>query len=485
MNLRIECPKHFDGERFKEGGILIENGKFKETGEAYRIFSFGDCVILPGFIDVHSHLSQFGLGLLLPNLNKTTSLKDCLETVREAVKEMGGLYDFFVFEGFDESKWVERRLPTREELDKIESKKPLILRRVCGHIAVGNKKALERIPEGLYESQSGILFEKAALHVREYFPPSFEELKLSILRGQEEVLKLGITTIHEFGDGKLFRAYDELRRSGSLKLRVIFHFYEKWRRALGELGIRTSFGDDRLKIGGIKIFADGSIGAKTAAFKRPYQGKKGILLKKKSELVDVIRWGEERGVQVLIHAIGDRAIERVVQSFDEALLGGNPLRHRIEHFEFPDEAEMDLVGKLGILISMQPNFVVEWGMAGGMYERLLGERFRKNNPFKELLVRGIKVAFGSDSMPFGPLYGMRGALYHPVSEMRLNLVEALKLYTKNGAYFSFMEGKAGEIKEGYYADLVVYRSEEIESLHDRPLLVMVGGEVVYSREKLI
>jgi hypothetical protein len=472
-----------DGKWIGGQSILIKDGKIRRIGKfveakGAQVYLFDEGTLaLPGFIDSHSHLASWGLKFLSPNLNQTKSIEEALQIVSDRVKELEG-ENPLIFEGFDQSKWKEKRLPTRSDLDKVAPSHPVILRRICGHIAVANTLALKKLKGGIRDWERGILDEGTSLSLRKLFPPSREEWKLAILKAQEEIIGMGITMVHEFGRGEVFNAYWELKEAGLLKVRVRFNFYERDMKSLLRLGISSGFGDDILKIGGIKIFVDGSVGARTAAFFKGYRGvrKRGLLLRKKSRLEEAIRLAEEGGLQLLIHAIGDRAIRETVQSFKGALLGGNPLRHRIEHFEFPGEEDLGDIKKLGICLSMQPNFVVEWGGKEGMYREYLGDDYwRRNNPFGEIKRMGIKMAFGSDSMPFGPVYGMRGAVFHPVDGQSISLGESIRCYTENGAYLSFDEEKLGKIEEGYLADIVIFPKDFLKLKEVKPIALFIDG----------
>ena len=456
MKALIAKKAFIDGKFVDNVGFTINHGFLERTETLPRDAKVFD-VVIPGFIDAHTHLWQYGLFISRPNLKETKSIKDALEFI-EAVVKSGNYRPPIIFEEFDQSTWDEKRFITKKELDNVTGDTPVILRRVCGHIAIANSAALKLLPRKTpgVDSKSGLLLEEVPLKINEYFPPEFEEIKLAILTAQEEMINLGITSVHEFGNVTAFRAYEELRDAGLLKIRVYFNFYENDLENLIKLGIRSGFGNTVLRIGGVKIFADGSVGGKTAAFFENYVGEKhsGKLLKTREELENLIKRAQENGIQLLIHAIGTRAIRTSLEAFKNALEGGNYLRHRIEHFEFPEEVDLKLAKSMGILISAQPNFVERWGGENGMYREYLGDRLWKlNNPFKKMLSLGIKVAFGSDAMPPSPQYGLRGALYHPIEP--ISFEEALRLYTTAGAYFSFEEDLKGALKDDYVADFVV------------------------------
>jgi len=480
----------FRKDKWEEGlnllikdGRIIKIGKFREPEEA-KVYQFEEgAVALPGFIDSHSHFASWGLKFLSPDLKMTKSLDEAFQVIGNELKKIpkGKL---LILEGFDQSKWKEKRFPTRDELDRVAPQNPVILRRVCGHVAVANSLAIKELKGGVRDKERGVLDERTSLSLRRIFPPTREEWKTGILKTQDEIMRMGITMVHEFGRGEVFSAYKELKDAGLLKVRIRFNFYERDMRALLNLGISTGLGDDLLKISGVKVFIDGSVGARTAAFFKKYKGeqKRGLLLKSRNQLKKIITKAEEGGIQLLLHAIGDRAIKEAVSSFKETLLGGNTLRHRIEHFEFPQDEDIRDVKKLGILLSLQPNFVQEWGKEKGMYfEYLDKEYWERNNPFGKIKNYGIKMAFGSDSMPFGPVYGLRGAVFHPIREQALSLEEAITCYTENGAYFTFDEDKLGKIEEGYLADIAIFPHKILKLENVSPIALFINGECLFQR----
>jgi len=238
----------------------------------------------------------------------------------------------------------------------------------------------------------------------------------------------------------------------------------------------------------VKLFADGSIGAGNAAVSIPYvdTGENGALNYTDDELLSFLRRAEEADLQTAIHAIGDRAIEQVLQA--HARIGTSPeLRHRIEHFELPTGEQIERANDLGLCVSMQPNFVFNWSGPGKMYKRRLGKaRDARIDPHRLVLDAGIPLAFGSDCMPISPLYGLHAAVNAPHPEQRVPLEEGILAYTRAGAYLSHEEDLKGAIAPGMFADLVVLEGdprtvpEGISALSVE--MTFVGGELVYKKE---
>jgi predicted amidohydrolase YtcJ len=208
--------------------------------------------------------------------------------------------------------------------------------------------------------------------------------------------------------------------------------------------------------------------------------------------------------QIAIHAIGDRAITEAVSRIEE-ILTASPRpdhRYRIEHFEYPTDDDLNRARKLGIIASMQPNFVGEWAWPGGMYDRRVGEkRLRRSNPYRLLLDLGFHVPFGSDGMPFHPIYGIWSAVNHPIRESRITVEEAVRCFTLEGAYATNEENIKGSIEPGKLADITILplditgstfklsetNPEKVEKIkveikNMKAYMTILDGEIVYRTE---
>ncbi len=385
-----------------------------------------DSVALPGFFDHHTHTFQRGISLLYPNLSEAKDLEEAGEMIREAL-------DFperpVIFTEYDDSGW--KRLPDRAWLDSVAGKTPVIMRRICGHKAVANTSACEMLPDQRLADENGILLEEAALHLFNIFRPSPETASQAALTGQDECLALGITGIREIGSARTFQAWQALDLEGLLRIGVEFYFLHDYLPQIASLGMRTGFGG-KLSIGGIKVFLDGSIGARTARFKKPYEDtrERGIFTFSAENLVSLIGKAEEAGLRLLTHAIGDEAIEVAILAYQKTMSRGNPLGHTIEHAETITREQIKRAADLGLVLSVQPNFL-QWQTPGGLYERALGKkRAMALNPFRDMAESGATVIFGSDSMPPGPQYGIRLAAEHPTPTQRINAYRAISLYSE-------------------------------------------------------
>ena len=221
-----------------------------------------------------------------------------------------------------------------------------------------------------------------------------------------------------------------------------------------------------LMLAGVKTFLDGSLGARTAALSEPYADdvdnpeNRGMLLHEAGALEEVIRGAEATGLQVSLHAIGDRAVEAALDAFEAAAGHGNPLRHRIEHLEYATPKQLDRMKDLRVVASMQPNFIVQWSNPGGMNEQRLGpQRAQASEALRDVWSRGIPLAFGSDNMPFGPLYGLQGAVHHPVEDQQLPPMVAMRAYTAGSAWAVHADRWLGTIEPGKAADMAILASD--------------------------
>ncbi|MGQ9477828.1 MAG: amidohydrolase [Candidatus Bipolaricaulia bacterium] len=491
---------HTLGEPGTAGAIAISSGRISAIGRdeevralaspGTRVIDLGGRTVLPGFIDAHTHLVSTGLaGTVYLDLSGAHSLSALLEMIRTAREErVSG--EWLIGRGWEESRWPEKRYLMRQDLDRVAPDRPVALFRVDGHLLSVNSKALElvKLPEelaGQADLERGLLWEEAAWWFHEQIEPGQEELERAILAGVRSAHSLGLTSVHDIVKPGYLRAYQSLRAKGQLKLRVYLNLRVEAVRSLFATGLRTGFGDEWLRLGGVKLFADGSLGAGNAALSEPYLDRegRGKLNYDDEELFRTVVEAHEQGWQVLTHAIGDRAIEQVLRAYE--LAGVEPAdRYRIEHFELVSDEQLERAARLGLIASMQPNFL-KWARPGDMYETRLGKgRTSRIGPHRSVFEAGIKLAFGSDCMPLGPLFGINQAVNAPYPAQRLTVEEAIRCYTLGGAYASFEEGSKGSLEPGKLADLVVLSSDPFEqpsSIEEiRVEMAFVGGELVFS-----
>ena len=455
------------------------------AGEGTRIIDLKGRTVLPGFIDAHTHLVSAGLiETVYLDLAGARSLEELLEMVRAAVEQKAS-GEWLIGRRWEESRWPKPRYVTRRGLDRIAPANPVALFRVDGHLLCVNSKALEsvRLPEELGDRadlEQGLLREEAAWWFHDRIEPGPDELKRAIEAAARLAQSLGITSVHEVVKPRYLRAYQELRP----RLRVYLNPKVEYMEWPIKGGLMTGFGDEWLRLGAIKLFADGSIGAGNAALNEPYRDRagEGELNYDDEELLQIIKEAHENGLQVMAHAIGDRAIDSVLTAYERAGVGPDD-RYRIEHFELACDEHLERAARLGIIASMQPNFV-KWAGPGDLYEMRLGrERAGRIGPHRLVLDAGIELACGSDCMPLGPLFGIHQAVNAPHPAQQLTVEEALRCYTLGGAYASFEEDLKGSLEPGKLADLVVLSAdpfehpEAIEELEVE--MTFIGGEPVF------
>jgi hypothetical protein len=464
---------------------------------------------IPGFIDSHTHFLDMGVKkFLYLDLEEASSKSELLELV-ESYAEDNPDRTWVLGNNWDESTWQgDSSFPTGRELDEVVSDRAVALQRVDCHTYCVNSKALElldldpstRGAETTSGELTGCLSEDAALAVSKKIAPTRDQMVKGLEEAQKEAHSLGVTGIHQMviDDGEFkdyFNAYQSLLQKGDLNLRCRLYFTGNYLDDFLNLGIETGFGDDRLKIGGLKIFTDGSIGSKTAWISDGYREDRdntGISMMETEELNSLVARAHKNNIQVAIHAIGDRAMAQALDSLESAI-SSNDLPdyvppHRIEHCEMATEDQMERMADLGIIASMQPNFTGKWGLPGGMYEdRFDKDKLSELNRLGGFRDRGVSLSFGSDGMPFGPLYGLHWAVNPLFESQQLSPEEALKAYTSGSAHAGGLEGKVGSIEVGKYADIALLDGDPVEnpdSIKDMNVeLTIADGDIVFSKEE--
>ncbi len=458
--------------------IMIDNGVITYIGNEQPsckgdIEDLSDRFIYPGFIDSHIHLMQYGLSLLRCDLRGAISRDEIYQRIDEFIKKHSDR-TFIIAEGFDESTFNNINLPEKKVLDKICSSIPLIVRRVCGHIAIVNTAAeniLRKSPYfGKTKIEDGILKEGIILHLNRVFDTSDEIKKQGLLKAQNELFSYGITSI---GDMSTEETVVFLRK-GILDIDVISYFPMD--------SINSIEKDEKIResITGIKIFLDGAIGSYTAAMDKPFKNSNNIgdLLVSENELKELLSFAEKFDLKIAAHAIGNRAISLATDILTEG--------HRIEHCEIASKEVLESIKEKNIYLSMQPNFIGNWGMKGQMYERRLSDAdYKFNNVCSYIDKMGIKMGFGSDNMPVSPLYGIRSTVNAEFDDQRLSPLRAMELYTKGSCDIMNIK-KKGELAENAFADYVVL-SESIEKISEKEIEVIMtvkNGKTVYKRRNL-
>jgi predicted amidohydrolase YtcJ len=442
--------------------------------------------VLPGFVDTHLHLTSMALKSLRCDLSGATSAGDVCDRLTAWSKGVDAPHVVGV--EWDESNWEDAAYPTREALDAVDAKRPVLARRICGHVGVANTVLLNRLGElsagldaGLVDRASGLLLEHAIWEAGRLCAPDAGSLAAGFEGAIRELHALGITAIHDIVGTDKFEAYLEGITASRAPLRIDMLLvteprdFPRFRKAVEASGI------ENVRLVGIKCFLDGSLGGRTAALNRPYEasGDRGVLLMDSDTIRDTLRQCYDNDYMCAMHAIGDRAIDQAMDA-----LSGLPrtaTHFRLEHCEVVGTRQLDALKRAPVFLSMQPNFVRNWGGRGGLYERRLGAgRHARMNPFRTLLEAGVNFVFGSDGMPPGPLYGLRGATHHPLERERLTPGEAIDRYTRLPYTVGAHRCRAGVLEAGQRADLVVLDKSPLEADVEsvQVLRTMVGGRFV-------
>ncbi len=436
--------------------ILIRGNKIEKLGKGNlpsepRKIDLKGALVLPAFCDSHTHLSN--IALMHGTLDLTNKGR---EEILNMVKEECKKKKMVIGRGWDESFWKYKRYLTKDEIDNVCKDKLVLLIREDGHIGVINSYGSKIFSLG----DEGIVKEKEIEKI-------MKKLKigatLDFEYAQNYALSKGIACVHDFANIDTLKAYMRMHREGKLKIRIYANFYSSGYKLIKKLGFYSGFGDEHFRIGALKLFADGSIGAKTAATRyRDGEEVKPMLSARKTRRM--VKEANSAGIRVFTHAIGDYAISEVLKGYEGS--EGN----RIEHFELVREEYLENLE--GVNLSMQPNFL-KWAKRWGLYERMLGQEWlSKNNPYRDILDSGANLLFGSDCMPMDPLYGIKMAVNSEYESQRISWEEAVRAYTLGAEYF----GKEyGEIKEGNIADLVVLKNDKI-------WMTIVDGKIMYTSQ---
>jgi len=487
------------------GGEIIAVGTDSEIkGSAPRgcdKYDLGGKVVVPGFIDSHTHFINMGIDMMNVDLMGTNSLDDAMGRMKTGSKKVVE-GEWVIGAGWTESRWPNGRFITRDDLDSSCPNHPAVAHRLCMHMSSVNSRAIEllgldaSIPGVQCDANgrlTGILKESAVNIVRSATAPDKTRNVKALAAATKRAHSLGVTSVQDNGLSEHLAVYLSAKRSGKLGVRVTFNVPAEQLDSMLKLSLSTGLGSDFLRIGGAKMFCDGALGARTAALSEQYSddpGNKGMFMQERGAFDEMVAKANGADIQLVIHAIGNMGIEAAISSIETALEASPKRnhRHRIEHLELPSLQQLRRMQKLRLVASMQPNFIGEWGGTNGMYYSRLGEtRAVRNNPFKEVLAARVKMVFGSDCMPFSPLYGILSAVNAPHDAQRITAEEAVAAYTREAAYASFEENLKGTITPGKLADLVILSADpfvDTESLRSVTVLkTVVGGEIVYERTK--
>ncbi len=508
-----------DGNFSIHDTVVVDEGLIVATGGAALLQSYNapevvdlqGKLLMPGFIDSHTHIR--GRPNHYIDLTEAGSVVEIRQLVSAKAEEVGA-GNWVTGYGWSEDQLTEGRRPLRDDLDVAAPGNPVILTRAGGHSAVANSMALdladvtpetpdpeggviERNPDG---SLNGVIRERQSIVSRLVPPATPNELVASLEVNLNDLLADGITSILDASKAPSeYAMWEDLYANSDMALpRAALQF--QWFDTAGIAAVKERVGDgnEYLKIGPIKVFADGGFTGPAAYTKEPYRDQgdyRGHLDMPVDDLIAHLNEIHDAGWQMGIHAIGDAAIELVVDILAGAL-ERNPRedhRHFLNHFSMrPSDATMETMARHGIAITQQPNFT--YTLEGRYVENLDGWRLQHNNPLRSPMDHGVTVAISSDILPIGPMVGlyaavtrkgMTGAVY--AEEEAISMEEAIRAYTATGAWLLFEEDVKGSLEPGKYADMIVL-SDDLLSIDPEQIMdvqveqTWLAGRLVYDRE---
>src|SRR6266852_4483886 len=509
----------------QQGAVAIADGKILAIGDSAQIARYagpktqaiqaGGGLVLPGFTDGHTHFIDGGFQLASVDLRNAATPKEFIRRIKDYAKTLKP-GDWITGGDWDHTLWPGQPLPHHEWIDSVTANNPVFVSRLDGHEALANVAAMRAAavtkatptPSGgeiLRDPRTGEptgIFKDRALDLigRAIPDPSPAQRDSALARALAYAASLGVTaTAHVSASWADLASYRRLERAGRLTVRATLYLpLDSW-RAVAETVSRSNRGDDWVKIGGLKGYMDGSAGSRTAYFFEPYSDSAGYHGLLQHPEADMRRWigsADSAGLQVAVHAIGDRANAILLSIYDSVARAHGPRdrRFRVEHAQHLRPEDIPRFGTLGVIASMQPYHAID---DGRWVERRIGPvRIKTTYAFRTLLDSGAKLAFGSDwtVAPLDPILGVYAAVTrrtldgkHPegwVPEQKISLAEALRGYTAGPAYATFDDGTRGVLAPGREADVVVLDGNLFRVPPDsldrvRVRYTIVGGTVVY------
>lgn len=489
-----------------------------------RTVDLGDRRVVPGFYDSHVHFFSSGQLLGQVMLKDAKDEKEFGRRLREQDKKLpkgrwmlGG--------DWDHDRALNGKLPTAKLIDQFVADRPVFLPRYDGHMAIANTKALqlaginEKTPEPaggvIYKDEhgkpTGLLRDNAMDLVYRLIPPPDDiEIAEAVHAAMAEARRVGVTSVQDM-DGsdavtrrKLFQLYQWLAREEKLTLRIDFRWPLAQWKDLANLGVEANFGNEYVRIGGVKGFVDGSLGSSTAKFFESFVNEPnstGMWVTPRSKLLEYILAADKAGLSVAVHAIGDQANAELLDIFAEVTQKNGPRdrRFRIEHVQHLRPQEIKRFKELNVIASMQPYHVIDDGRwAEG---RIGAKRCAASYVFRSLLDAGAVLAFGSDwsVAPLSPIEGIDAAVNrrtldgkHPdgwFPEQKITEEESLRAYNYGSAYAGFQEHERGTLEPGKFADIVVLSrdildpSERDDISKTEVMTTIVRGKIVYEKKE--
>jgi predicted amidohydrolase YtcJ len=499
--------------------VGLSNDVRKFVGRHTRVLDLKGELVLPGFIDSHTHFLSGGFSLLSVRLREAASKQEFVARIEEKATRSGP-GEWILNGDWDQQQFDPPELPRRDWIDTVTPDNPVCVNRHDGHMILANSLALRLAgitrdtpsPGGgeiLHDSgtgePTGILKDAAMGLVTRHIPePSFAEKIRAAEAALEHAAELGVTSVHDMADSSNFKVYQDLLNRKKLTSRVFLYIHVSDVDLYARLFLKAPFGNDYLKIGGLKGFIDGSLGSSTALFFEPYADNPdqfGLLssdMFPEGIMEQRILAADKAGLQVAIHAIGDKANAVILDVFEKVIVQNGPRdrRWRIEHAQHLRPGDIERMAKLGLIASVQPYHAID---DGRWAEKKIGlDRCRTTYAFRSLLGKGVLLACGSDwtVAPLDPLTGIYAAVTRRTTdgknpdgwfpEQKISLEEAVRGYTLNGAFAEFAEELKGTVSAGKLADLVIlnqniFRIPADEIRKTRVTTTIVGGNIIFRR----
>jgi len=506
-----------------KGDKILEASSSEEIkgmiGDNTQVIDLKGDLVLPGFIDSHTHFLDGGFSLLSIRLRDVESREEFITRIGDKAKEIEK--EVWILDGdWDHQSFDPPELPRKEWIDPVTPHNPVCVNRHDGHMVLVNSLALklagitkntptpaggEILKDPETGEPTGILKDAAMNLVMRHIPePSFEEKLKAAEIALKHAAELGVTSVHDMAYAENFEVYQELLRQNKLTARLYVYIPITEVEIYARLKLKTPFGNNLLKIGGLKGFVDGSLGSSTALFFDPYTDnprKKGLLHSQmfpEGIMEKRIIQADKAGLQVAVHAIGDKANNILLDIFERIITqnGERDRRWRIEHAQHLLPQDIERIANLGIIASIQPYHAID---DGRWAERKIGrKRCQYTYAFKSLVEKGAVLACGSDwtVAPLDPIGGIYAAVTrqtldgkHPEGwfpEQKISLEEAIRGYTLNGAYAEFSENLKGSVEKGKLADLVVlsrniFKIQPDEIQKTEVKMTIFNGKVIYKK----
>ena len=508
--------------------VVVENGRILFVGSTpdaraawsdsrTKMVNLEGKLMLPGFIDNHTHFADGGMYLLGVDLRGAKSTTEFKAILKKYVETHKG--EWIKSGNWDHEAWEVKELPTKEMVDEFSKETPIFIDRFDGHMALANSKALtlagitkdtkspdggEIVKDPKTGEPTGVMKDAAMTLIYNIIPPISPEQKIkNVQRALQEARENGITSVQDITFQPDLIAYQTLEKEDKLTCRFYTRLPISSYQNLVNAGIQVGFGSNKIKLGSVKAYADGSLGSSTALMFKPYDqnpNTKGLA----SDIIingNLIKWAtdaDKNHLQLSIHAIGDSANYLMLKLF-ENITKTNPKwdrRFRIEHAQHVRLEDIPLFAKLGVVASVQPYHCIDDGVWAA---KRIGTRIDYTHPYKSFLEAGVKLCMGSDwsVAPLNAIVGIYAAVTRQtldggnpmgwIPKQKISVVDAIKGYTINNAYAAFEEKEKGSIEPGKLADMVVLsediltiKPEKIQNV--KVLMTIFDGKIIYEKK---